>query len=220
VTRHRRLGLVLPAVAAFLLIFLVAAGPLGASAGLTSGLRSSLSSSSVAPASSDFSASLTFQGVDTSAHSSAGSAITASFGHVFTSVFTWKSPDQATLVTKGTLSVLFLGATIGTTSNSLQGAVPAENGSITLTSNFGQDQYLFEGVYQLQASLFDNGQAIWNNTFYVWVQAPYHLTVVNVALILISLFEIYQIAALGSVYAARKQLGIEKPPAPPTDGEI
>jgi hypothetical protein len=188
------------------------AGSLTPVGGGTSGARGALSGAATTPATSSFTAGLTFQGEPVSAHATAGSAITTQFGHVFTSVFTWQSPGQATLVTKGTIFVHFLGATIGSTSNSLQGAVPAVNGSITLTSDFSQDQYLFEGVYQVEGTLYDQGQAIWNTTFYVWIQAPDHLTVVNIALILIAIFEIYQIAALGSVWAARKQLGLEKPP--------
>jgi hypothetical protein len=83
------------------------------------------------------------------------------------------------------------------------------SGAITLTSDFSQNQYLFEGVYQLQATLLDNGHRLSTIAFYVWVQAPEHITVVNIALFLIGGYEIYQIAALGSVRAARKQLGLE-----------
>jgi hypothetical protein len=167
--------------------------------------------SSPQPAASSFTASVTFQGSPTADHTSPGSAIVSSFGTSFTSVFTWSS-GQATLITQATLSVLFLGASVGTTSNSINNAVPNLTGQITLTSDFTQNKYLFEGVYQLVASLFDHGQAIYNSTFYVWVQAPYHFTVVNVALLLIGIYEIWQIAALGSVRVARKQLGLDPPP--------
>jgi len=164
------------------------------------------------PSTSSFSASVTFQGTSVLDHSTPGSAIQSSFGSSFVSVFIWNSPGQATLITEAALSVQFLGATVGTTSNTINGATPQLNGQINLTSDFTQDKYLFEGVYQVVASLFDHGQAIYNTTFYVWVQAPDHFTVVNVALILIGLYEIWQIAALGSVRVARKQLGLDPPP--------
>jgi hypothetical protein len=174
---------------------------------------SQLATYSQHPSSSDFTASATFQGDPISGHVNASQPIVTSFSDVFVLVFTWHSPNQATLVTKGELNVLFLGATVGTTSNTIQYAVPAENGSITLNNTaFSQDRYLFEGVYQATASLYDQGTAIWNMSFYVWIQAPEHFTVVNIALIIIILFEIYQIAALGSARAARKELGLNPPP--------
>jgi hypothetical protein len=167
--------------------------------------------SDLRPDDATFSATVTFQGAPTTDYSTPGSAIRTSFDSSFTSVFNWSS-DQATLVTQATLSVLFLGATVGTTSNTLNNAVPSLIGNITLTSDFTQNKFLFEGVYQLIASLYDHGQAIYNTTFYVWVQAPYHLTVVNVALLLIGAYEVWQIAALGSARVARKQLGLDPPP--------
>jgi hypothetical protein len=191
---------------------LLLSGPLMTSSGISSGTHGSITAATARPASSDFTATVLFQGADASDHTDPGSAIATQFDGGFTTVFTWASPNQATLVTKGVLTVLFLGASVGTTSNSLNGAVPKLNGSITLHSGFAQDQLLFEGVYQVQASLFDLGTAIWNTTFYVWVQAPSHLTVVNIALILIGLFEVYQIAALGSARVARKELGLDTPP--------
>lgn len=206
--RRLSLGAAAGAVLALVLVL----GPLLPVGDGWSSAHDAFTGASVQPSSSDLSAYVTFQGDLAGNHTSPGSAIVTSFGGVFTTVFTWKSPNQATLVNKGTLTVLFLGATVGTSSSSLSGAGANSSGTITLTSDFTQDKYLFEGVYQLQATLFDQGQAIWNTTFYVWVQAPDHLTVINIALILIGILEIYQIAALGSVRVARKQMGLEPPP--------
>jgi hypothetical protein len=170
------------------------------------------SGNTLRPAAYDFSATLSFQGIPVANHTTPGAAIVTSFGAKFSSQFHWASPGQATLITQGTLSVIFLGAQVGTSANSIQGAVPALSGYLNLSSDFTQDRYLFEGVYAVQASLFDHGQALWNTTFYVWVQAPDHLTIINVALLLIGIFEIYQIAALGSSRVARKELGLTSPP--------
>ncbi|MCI4365115.1 MAG: hypothetical protein L3K10_03515, partial [Thermoplasmata archaeon] len=137
-------------------------------------------------------------------------------GGKLTTFFAWQAPTQPALVTQGTLTLFFLDAQVGTSSQSIVGAVPAANGTITLTSDFSQDQYLFEGVYELLATLSSNGHSLYHTTFYVWIQAPNHLTVVNIALILIGAYEIYQIAALGSARVARKQLGLEIAKKPET----
>jgi hypothetical protein len=198
---------------AAILALLLVLGPMAPVHPMSSGVRTSAQGSSAIPAASDFSATVDFQGIPVADHTSSGSAITTSFADQFSTVFHWSSPDQATLVTKGELTVLFLGASIGTSAQTISGAVPNTTGSITLSNtDFSQDRYLFEGVYECQASLFDQGTAIWNTTFWVWIQAPDHLTVVNVALILIGLYEVWQIVALGSARVARKELGLDKPP--------
>lgn len=210
--RQRPLRLWLGAAGLAALTLVLVLGPLLPGPAGSSGARRQVEGPSSTPVAAPFSASVTFQGIAVANHTDPGAAIDASFGAVFITVFDWRSPNQATLVTQGTLTVLFLGATVGTTSNAISGAVPGLSGNITLTSDFSQDKYLLEGVYQLETSLFDHGQAIWNTSFYVWVHAPYHLTVINVALLLIGIFEVYQIAALGSVRVARKQLGLDPPP--------
>lgn len=199
-------------VAVLAFAFLLVIGPLASAASASEPGGKSGAVSNLHPLASSFSASVTFQGAPTGDHATPGSAIQSSFGSSFVSVFTWNSPGQATLITQAVVAVLFLGAVVGTTSNTINGATPNVTGQITLTSDFTQDKYLFEGVYQLVASLFDHGQAIYNTTFYVWVQAPGHFTVVNIALILIGLYEIWQIVALGSARVARKQLGLDSPP--------
>jgi hypothetical protein len=199
------------ATAGIVLAMLLLVGPSVPALVGSSGIPDALLGTAVEPAASTFTASVSFQGTPVASHTSPGSAIATSFSGNFVTVFQWASPNQATVVTKAVLNVQFLGATVGTSANSIQNAVAAESGTINLSSNFQQDKYLFEGVYQVQASLFDQGQAIWNTTFYVWVQAADHLTLVNIALILIALLEIYEIAALGSVRVARKQLGLEPP---------
>jgi len=211
VRRNPHLGLWLAGIAAALVLVLVLGPMVPAPAG-PSGVRSSVEGAASVPAASDFSASVTFQGTAVANHTTTGTAIPTSFGGNFLTVFNWQSPGQPTLVDKGEVIVLFLGAAVGTSSSSIQGAQPAGSGTINLSSDFSQDKYLFEGVYQVQASLFDRATAIWNTTFYVWVQAPDHFTVINIALILIGIYEIYQIAALGSVRVARKELGLVPPP--------
>jgi hypothetical protein len=161
---------------------------------------------------------VTFNGVLVNGHDTPGTAIVSTFANSFVTVFTWASPTVGAEITQGTLSIVFLGATVGTSSQSFSGAVPgAGPGTVTLTSNYQSDQYLFEGVYLLHASLYDYGHAAYNVSFYVWVQATDHLTLVNIVLLVIAACEIYQIAALGSARAARKELGLDAAPKPPEE---
>lgn len=164
----------------------------------------------ISPAPSDsVSSSVTFNGVNVNGHDSLGSAIQTSFSGVFTTVFTWTSLVKPIYVTQGEIQLLFFGSAIGT-SSVVQPSVGV--GTITLNSSFTQNQYLFEGKYEIQATLLTNGTVDFQQDFYIWVQATNHLTVVNIALVLIGILEIWQIAALGSVKKAREQLGIVPPP--------
>jgi hypothetical protein len=166
--------------------------------------------------SSGVSATIFFNGNNVAGHSSAGSALVTSFSGDFSTRFVWQSNSGRSSVTQGEISILFFGASIGTSSVVM--TETGTNGSITLTSDFTQNKYLYEGVYEIQATLLNNGSTLVQQDFYVWVQATDHLTVVNIVLVLIVLLEIYQIAALGSVKKARSQLGLP-PKAPPSEGK-
>jgi hypothetical protein len=189
---------------------LVVGGTLGTAGATGSGLRTD---SGAAPVS----ANVVFNGVSVNGHTSTSSAIPSSFNNPYTTTVYWNATSGTALVTSGTLTLLFAGISVGTSNQGIVNAAPGSSGHVTLTSDFTQDKYLFEGVYELQASLFDNGTLLFQQSFYVWIQAADHLTIVNVALILIGAWEVYQFAALASVRAARKELGIEqpKPPTPP-----
>jgi hypothetical protein len=212
------------AAALLLILFL---GPADAAFGASSGP----SASAVHVASSDgtVTARVTFNGQSIDGHASPSDAIVANFHQLFKTVMNWSSTGGSAEVTQGTLTLLFAGISIGTSSQSIVGATPRTGGTVTLNNtSFAQDQYLFEGVYELQASLFDNGALLFQQTFYVWIQATYHLTIVNIALLVIAIWECYAIASLASVRAARKELGLTapsqsspppaSPPTPPPGG--
>jgi hypothetical protein len=201
-TRRSALGLGVVGLSALALVLLMA--PLAPQPSHSSGLHAAATG-----ASPSVTANVVFQGSSVSSHGTAGSAIVTSFGGAFTTVYYWNATVGSALVTQAFLTLKFFGATVGTSSQSISGAVPETSGQINLSSDFSQNKYLFEGVYQLEAILLDHGQSLFSTTFYVWIQAPYHLTVVNIALVLIGGYEIFQIAALGSVRVARKQLGLE-----------
>jgi hypothetical protein len=203
------LGLALLALALAAATSGMAANPTGSGSGVRD--------AGVSSGGATVSAKVYFNGELTTGHTSTSSAIPASFAHTFRASIDWTATGGTAFVTQGQLSILFLGITVGTSAESLVGATPATAGNVSLnTTNFAQNQYLFEGVYQLQASLFDNGTLLFQQTFYVWIQATDHLTVVNVALVLIGVWEIYQFAMLGSVRAARKELGLTPPSGTPS----
>ncbi len=159
------------------------------------------------------SAVVSFNGVPVATHDSLSSAIVTHFSGQFTTVFEWASVGAPAYVNQGQVSILFFGASIGTSAVSVS---QTGSGTITLNNSFSQNQYLYEGVYDLHAVLTDNGSTVFSENFFVWVQATDHLTVVNIVLLLIILLEIYEIAVLGSVKKAAAQLGL-KPKSPPAN---
>lgn len=157
------------------------------------------------------SATVLFDGVNVASHDSLGSAIATSFSGTFTTQFIWSSPlSSPSTVTQGEVQILFFGAAVGT---STQQQLQSGSGNFTLKSDFSQNQYIYEGVYEIVATLSDNGTTLLTQDFFIWVQATDHLTIANIVLILVILLEIYQIAALG-------RAKIPKTPAstPPTTG--
>ncbi|MGP8071698.1 MAG: hypothetical protein ACLPZM_01015 [Thermoplasmata archaeon] len=194
-------------IAALAVLLLLALGATAPASSLAAPIR--------ADSSGSVSSTVFFNGVNVSSHTTSGAAIVTNFSGVFSTVFTWTSGIGAApaTVTEGVVSLLFLGIAIGT---STQQQTEAGHGVITLKSDFSQNQYLFEGNYEIQATLQNNGTTVFTQDFYIWVQATDHLTLVNVALVLIALLEIWQVAALGSVKKARQQLGLGQNPPPTT----
>ncbi|MGA8663727.1 MAG: hypothetical protein WB809_01475 [Thermoplasmata archaeon] len=188
--------------ATFLVLFALVIG--------TSAPLSSVSAPLRTASTSPVTAVVMFNGVAVGGHTTAGSAIVTNFSGVFSTVFTWNSTSGTApvFVTEGVVSLLFLGVAIGT---STQQQPENGHGVITLKSDFTQNRYLFEGNYEIQATLQSNGTTVFTQDFYIWVQATDHLTLVNIVLLLIAILEIWQIAALGSVKKARTQLGIPPP---------
>jgi len=191
--------------AAFAVLFVLVLGATAPVSSVSAPLRTASSSS--------VTSTVVFNGVNVASHTTAGSAIVTNFSGVFSTVFDWTSSPGAApvFVTEGVLALLFFGEAIGT---STQQQPENGHGNITLKSDFTQNKYLFEGNYEIQATLQSNGTTVFTEDFYIWVQATNHLTLVNVALILIAILEIWQIAALGSVKKARQQLGIKPSPPP------
>lgn len=159
-------------------------------------------------------ASVAFNGVNVDSHDSLGSAISTSFSGAFSTAFTWTASGSAPVtVTQAEIQLLFFGAAVGTSSGSF---VKLGSNAYTLSSDFTQNNYLYEGVYEIQATLSDNGTTLFTQDFFVWVQATNHLTIVNVLLILIILLEIYEIAALSRIKTPKKPTGAAPTPSPST----
>ena len=184
---------------------LLVVGPaLGAAGG------SSFHTSAAAPAATitdQVSSTLTLSGATIAGHTTDGTALSTSLSSPWTAVFQWTTaPGTAALVTKGEIEILFFGAPIGTSTEQLSGATPMSSGTITLSSDFTSYHWLIAGTYEMSGLLYSNSTLLWQSNFYVTIQATDHITVINIALILIALYEIYQIAMLGSARAIRRQI--------------
>lgn len=161
-----------------------------------------------------FSATLTFNGLQTVGATSVANALSVSPG-IVTASFSWQD-----LVPVGTSASVaqaqLLGYVFGFAAyNRVQVASnTSAAGSINLSGDFSQVRYVAEGVYELVGQLTaTNGSTIWSETFYIHVLSTDHLTVVNIVLIAIFLWEVYAIAKLRSPPRLKKGGDSSMPPA-------
>jgi hypothetical protein len=72
-------------------------------------------------------------------------------------------------------------------------------GSMASTVDLGQDRYLVEGDYLVQASILTaNGSTVWTQNIYLKISAPHHLTAANLGLGGLVVAELYSVATIGS----------------------
>ncbi len=164
-----------------------------------------------AASSGPLTATILFDGVNIANHGTVGSAIVTNFSGAFSTAFTWTPTGTGGLtVTQAEIQLLFFGTAIGTSSGAFLKLGP---NSYTLSSDFTQNRYIYEGVYEIVATLSNNGTTLYSQSFFVWIQATDHLTIVNIVLILLLILEIYEVAALG-------RMKVPKQPAatPPSGG--
>jgi hypothetical protein len=163
-----------------------------------------------AASSGPLSASVLFDGVNVGSHSTLGSAIVTNFSGTFSTFFAWNSTGPAPVtVTQAEIQLLFFGTAIGTSSGQFVRQSP---NSYTLRSDFSQNRYIYEGAYEIQATLQSNGTTLFTQDFFIWIQATDHLTIVNIVLIALILLEIYEVAALGRVKLPKQPKGGVSPP--------
>lgn len=179
-----------------------------------------LSSSPVLPpalrpaSSGPLTATVLFDGVNIVNHDTVGSAIVTNFSGAFSTAFTWTPTGSGGLtVTQAEIQLLFFGTSIATSSGQF---LKLGANSYTLSSDFTQNRYIYEGVYEIVATLSNNGTTLYSQGFYVWIQATDHLTIINIVLILLLILEVYEVAALGRMKIPKQPAAA--PPSTPTTG--
>jgi hypothetical protein len=145
-----------------------------------------------------------YNGHPTATASSASSALAVTFGSSANVQFSWQASGGkvnqplSIAIQTARLEVFFLGLSVWTKDQNIISPVPAPNGTVNLTADFSLNHYLIEGVYQLAGTLITaNGTSIWSEVFYLKATAPDHLTVVNIGLALVAVYEVYTIATVG-----------------------
>ncbi|MCI4350975.1 MAG: hypothetical protein L3K15_05625 [Thermoplasmata archaeon] len=163
---------------------------------------------------SGLTASLSFSGFTTTGAGSPSSALTVSPGSVSAS-FHWDDTARAQHIpiAQAQIAALVFGFSAFTRVQVLQPANSNATGWVNLSSDFSIVRFLAEGVYQVVGSLTaQDGSTVWQESFYVHVVSTYHLVVINIVLILIAVYEVYNIAKLGSTRTYKKP---ETSPTPP-----
>jgi hypothetical protein len=179
---------------------------------------------------SQFSASATWNGISIASASTPGSAISASFGSPATVNFTWFTGASPTAnatspfaITDAILHIVYLGQAVWTKDQAFSPPLSAGSGSYSLSADLTATRYLVEGLFQVQAVLLSNTQgAVWTQTFFVNVVAPYHFTVAVLALGLLAIYELVSLARVGPLAVPKPKVGTttSTPPAsPPTPPE-
>ncbi len=186
---------------------------------------SSTTHDSLAPAAtSGLYAQATWNGANVRNYASATSAAHIGFNGVANVYYNWSSLGGVAgvgapsfTINDARLQIFYFGFSLATRDVVDSAAVPATTGSFTMNWSTGALQYLLEGSYKLVASLLaPNGTTMWSQAFWVYVAAPFYVgAVLPIVLILIVIWELYNVATVGK-YA---MLGAPKSTAPPPSGE-
>ncbi|MCI4356964.1 MAG: hypothetical protein L3K18_07485 [Thermoplasmata archaeon] len=149
-----------------------------------------------------FSASAAWNGHPVAFATSAGHAISTSFGAPVTIEFQWNCPGTTGCgfgITDAILHVLYLGQVVWTKDQGFSSpGMPAVQGQYNLTSDLTGSKYLVEGLFLVQAVLLTNGGGgSWSQSFYVQVSAPNHVTVAVIGLGVLALYEVTALLRVG-----------------------
>jgi hypothetical protein len=177
------------------------------------------SSATVVPAaSSGPTATVTWNGANILNYTSATSAARISFNGVVDVHYEWPAQGTVNLVpytiNDARLQIFYFGYALSTRDVVNSAAVPSTSGFFDMNWSTGSLQYILEGSYRLVASLIaQNGTTMWSQAFWVYVAAPFYVgALLPIVLILIAVWEIYNVATVGKQAA----LGTKK--QPPTSG--
>jgi hypothetical protein len=161
------------------------------------------------------SGSLSFSGFATTGAGTPSSALTVGPGSVSAS-FHWDQSARSQghlAIAQAQIEALVFGFSAFTRVQVLTPPTSNVTGWVNMSSDFSIVRYLAEGLYQVVGTLTaQDGSTIWQESFYVHVVSSYHFVVINILLVLIAVYEVYNIAKLGSTRALKKP---ETSPTPP-----
>jgi len=170
-------------------------------------------------ATSVFTGSVTWNGVDVSTASTVSSAFAIDFSAAAHLVYYWNSTTPAT-INDARLQMFYFGFAVATRDVYVSNPSTNQTGLVHLDWTPLSIGYVLEGVYLLTASILaSNGTTMWSENFYVKGNALYGiLAVIPIVLILLLIYEVYALVRSGR-YAA---LGRKEPEptesSPPSAG--
>jgi hypothetical protein len=171
------------------------------------------------------SANVSWDGTNISTAGSATSAFHISFGNSVDLYYAWNQPAGIARssvpwsINDARLQIFYFGFALGT--RDVTTATGNASGHIVMSDwNTGPLEYVIEGTYKLTASLLaTNGTTAWSQSFWVIVAAAFYvLAALPIVLLLLAVYEIYNVATVGRQQALkRRHDGNLAPPPPSSD---
>ncbi|MGA8543417.1 MAG: hypothetical protein WB947_07785, partial [Thermoplasmata archaeon] len=176
----------------------------------------------VGPSVGPLTATAVWNGVNVVTADTVNSAFHITFGNSVNVNYTWSQntgvggPGAAWSINDARLQIFYFGFALGT--RDVTTTVGQTSGTIFMSNwNTGALEYIVEGTFMLTASLIaTNGTTAWSQSFWVDVAAAYYiLAALPIVLILIAIYEIYNVATVGRQQALKQQKKEAPPPATP-----
>ncbi len=164
-------------------------------------------------------ATVTWNGVNVCSGGSASSAFSVDLTQPIGLRYTWSGPVGSALsIDDARLQMFYFGFPLATRDVTTVGGVAGPSGSFVMNWTPGVIAYVLEGLFGLTASLVaTNGTTVFSEGFFVHANAPYGiLAALPILLILLGIYEIYNVARSGRQAALPKA---QKPAGPPPPEE-
>ncbi|MCI4369497.1 MAG: hypothetical protein L3K09_08050, partial [Thermoplasmata archaeon] len=156
------------------------------------------------------SAAVTFGGSVIDSATAPANALSSNFANVVPVDFIWSArggrlgTPALVEITAARLQMIYLGQPVLTREVDVSNAQLAPGGQINMSGDFRDTAYLIEGLLSFNALLIaSNGTTVWSQQFYVQDHATDHLTVINILLVGLILYEAYSLVGIA-----------RRPPAP------
>ena len=166
-------------------------------------------------------ATVTWNGVNVCSGGSASSAFSVDLTQSIGLRYNWSGPVGHPLsLNDARLQMFYFGFPLATRDVTTVGGVQGPSGSFVMNWTPGVIAYVLEGLYGLTASLLaTNGTTVFSEGFFVHANAPYGiLAALPILLIVLGIYEVYNVARSGRQAALPKTAKPPGPPPPPESG--